>query len=88
MYLALLLSPESEAELRRHAPNAPTDLHLTIIHSKNELVVGLPLPSVALPIIGQGVSTDSFGPPTKRVKITVEGRNALESLPADRKVRL
>lgn len=69
MYLALLLSPESEAELRRFAPDAPTDLHLTIIHSKSELVVGLPLPSVALPIIGQGISTDSFGPPTKRVKV-------------------
>lgn len=88
MYLALLLSPESEAELRRFAPDAPVDLHLTIIHSKTDIrqaaaatrvhnlgeqpqtiSAGLPLPSVALPIIGQGVSTDWFGPPTKRVKV-------------------
>jgi len=69
MYLALLLSPESEAELRRHALDAPANLHLTVIHSKETRELALPLPSVTLPIIGQGVSTDSFGPPTKRVKV-------------------
>jgi len=69
MYLALLLSLESEAELRRFAPDAPANLHLTIIHSKETREMAPLLPSVALPIIGQGVSTDSFGPPTKRVKV-------------------
>ena len=69
MYLALLLSPESEAELRRFAADAPADLHLTIIHSKETRELAPPLPSVMLPMIGQGVSTDWFGPPTKRVKV-------------------
>lgn len=84
MYLALLLSPESEALLRPYA-DADQHLHITIVHSKavpdeaqkNALAAALvkktletvpSLSSVALPIVGTATSFTVMGPRTKRVR--------------------
>lgn len=76
MHLALLLAPESEQLIRAIAPKAE-DLHLTVIHSKQNPPIStsvqtlgdLPLPGHHLPIVGIGHKLNVFGPPKKRVHV-------------------
>lgn len=69
MYLALFMTSESETALRHFAPDAPKNLHLTVVHVKGvRPVEAILYHEPSLPVECICLELDELGPPERRVR--------------------